>query len=134
MPDPTTDPVIPPEAVEAVARQVFFAKHGLDWDFVWFAEEKRAKARQDASEFALAGLLAALPHLRPLVEAQELRLATEVALKLGRQEMLAEIAAEISEPDAWQLDNPHMSWVVVQLDKDTYRQLRAARDTGKGNS
>lgn len=87
-----TNMEIPQAAIEAVARQVFFAKRGVHWDFVWADEEKRAKAQQDAIDFARAGLLAALPHLLA-----EVKVLTEKALRLGRKEAAEDIARTANE-------------------------------------
>jgi hypothetical protein len=82
-----------------------------------------------------AALGAALPHLRPLVEAQELRLATEVALKLGRQEAAERIRAEIAALPTHDLEGePIVALDVRSAASDIARRYRDARDAGKGNS
>jgi hypothetical protein len=124
-----TDPVIPPAAVEAAAR-AYWTNGGLDEDYSRLSPTAR-DALERATRLALE---AALPHLRPLVEAQELRLATEVALKLGRQEALAATAGEMALSEPWQWTDTRFRYVDVQIDKESWRQIMAARDTGKGDS
>jgi hypothetical protein len=78
-----TDMTLPPEAVEAAAKAMSGTAP------VWDSQDDDTK--DGIRALARLALEAALPHLRPLVEAQELRIATEVALKLGRQEAAEEI-------------------------------------------
>jgi hypothetical protein len=50
----------------------------------------------------------------------------------SRNEAFKEIADEMGLCTDWQLDDPRIGYVDVQLDKDTYRQLMAAGEIGKG--
>jgi len=81
-----TDMVIPPAAVQAAAKAIY-ENDLLPGDWPWSAlgqdQERLARGR--------VALEAALPHLRPLFET-----ATELGLKLGRQEAAEEIAEQIS--------------------------------------
>jgi hypothetical protein len=56
-----------------------------------------------------------------------LSIAADAAAKAAQQlldEQRREIANEISEPSGWQLDDPRMHYVDVQIDKDFYCKLK----------
>jgi hypothetical protein len=121
--DETTSFVIPEEVVEAAAKAYWESDESIGmfrptsrWSELIEIDPFKAEAYRGASRAFLA---AALPHLRPLVEAQELRLATEVALKLGREEMREEIAKAFEE--RW-INTGHLVAAVTAA--------RIARETG----
>ena len=62
---------------------------------------------QEARVAMYAALEAVWPHLRSLA--------------------WKEIGDEVALSHDWQLDDPRIGYVEVQMDKDTYRQLMAAR-------
>lgn len=105
----TDDFVIPEEAIEA-GTQVY--ERGL------------GPGVHRMEDVVAAILRAALPHLR----AHQIEVQTRIGHALGRQEALKEIADEMGLSHAWQMDDPRVNYVDVQIDKDTYRQLVAARD------
>lgn len=119
----TPDLPIPEEAVEAVARHVYFAKRGVHWNFIWADEAKRAQAQQEAREAAVAALGDALPHLRSLQVETQVRIGRE----LGRAEAWEEIADAVSLGEDWQVEDPRISYVDVQVDKDMYLKLEEIR-------
>lgn len=55
----------------------------------------------------------------------------EAALPYLRNLLIKEIADEVSLSHDWQLDDPRYSYVEVQIDKDTYRQLCAAQESAE---
>lgn len=48
----------------------------------------------------------------------------ELGWKAGRAATLKEIADEIALSHDWQLDDPRINYVDVQMDKYTYRMLK----------
>jgi hypothetical protein len=83
-----------------------------------------------AFNYSSGQLMGASPEsLKSLLET-----ATKLGLELGRKEALAEIAAEMALSEPWQWTDTRFRYVDVQIDKESWRQIMAARDTGKGDS
>jgi hypothetical protein len=66
--------------------------------------------------------------------ASEVKVLTETATKLGRElgrrEVWEQVADEISLGEDWQVEDPRISYVDVQIDKDAYlflAEIRASR-------
>lgn len=80
----------------------------------------------DAAAKVKAVLTAALPHL--LTEVKSMcETAAAVALKLGRQEALTEIADEM----AVEQDDERLSYVTLQTDRETWGILQAAKTSSQ---
>ncbi|MFI6681897.1 hypothetical protein [Kribbella sp. NPDC050470] len=107
----STDMDIPGEAVEAAARALAYVSI--------------APHSPDLTSDAHSILAAAFPHLRPLFQH-----AAEVGRELGRREALNELYDEVSMAEEWQVDDPRISYVDVQIDKSLYLRIMASRASG----
>lgn len=72
-----------------------------------------------------------VPASEPTYTAAEVKVLTETATRLGRElgkaEAWEQIADEISLGDDWQVEDPRISYVDVQIDKDAYLRLEEIR-------